>query len=135
MNRNKYSIASANNYNNKLSLMSIYTKLLTTTCSVLSNCILSCREADPAPFCDEDDYMSGKLSCTDDHKVIARCNMRNFTYLPKEYQVSEEVCMLSVLILLVQYFSSGDYIYPGGSLPRADYCPFNQVYHSYIMCT
>ena len=71
--------------------------------------------------------MSGKFSCTDDHKVIARCNMRNFTYLPKEYQVSTCTHHISSNPVFVQYFSSGDYIYPGGSLPRADYCPFNQV--------
>jgi len=56
--------------------------------------VIECRNIDPTPFCDEDDYMSGKLSCTDDHKVIARCNMRNFTYLPKEYQVSMVICVL-----------------------------------------
>ncbi|XP_003214925.1 leishmanolysin-like peptidase [Anolis carolinensis] len=72
-----------------------------------------------APYCDTLRSNPLQLTCRQDHRAVAVCNLQKFPQqLPQEYQYFDSLYGVP----------SEDLPYYGGSVEIADYCPFSQEF-------
>lgn len=73
----------------------------------------------PSPYCDTLRSNPLQLTCRQDQRAVAVCNLQRFPNpLPPEYQYFDELSGIS----------AEDLPYYGGSVEIADYCPFSQEF-------
>ncbi|XP_038201931.1 leishmanolysin-like peptidase isoform X1 [Arvicola amphibius] len=73
----------------------------------------------PSPYCDTLRSNPLQLTCRQDQRAVAVCNLQRFPDpLPPEYQYFDELSGIS----------AEDLPYYGGSVEIADYCPFSQEF-------
>ncbi|XP_051841446.1 LOW QUALITY PROTEIN: leishmanolysin-like peptidase [Antechinus flavipes] len=76
-----------------------------------------------APYCDTLRSNPLQLTCRQDRRAVAVCNLQKFPKpLPQEYQYFDDLNGIPV----------EDLPYYGGSVEIADYCPFNQEFNWHI---
>lgn len=77
------------------------------------------KKQPPSPYCDTLRSNPLQLTCRQDQKAVAVCNLQKFpTPLPPQYQYFDELSGIP----------TEDLPYYGGSVEIADYCPFSQEF-------